>query len=1428
MLRLKRITGRQLRIAGIALAAALALFALLGFLAVPPLLKAVLASKLSEALHRPVSIREVRANPFALSLTLRGLRVGEPSGPDTFLAFEELYVNVELASILRLGPVLREIRLTQPAVRLVRHAGERYNFSDLLAAPKSEKPAEPARPLRFALNNIQLVDGAIDFIDEPVGKRHTVRALTIGLPFFSSIPSHVDIFVEPKLEARINDDPYVVQGKTKPFADSLESQFQIVVSDLDIPKYLAYSPVPLKFKVPSGQLDVKASLTFARKKDGQTLTVEGQVALKGLAITDGRDRPLLKLPAMEIAIAPTEPLARKVHLSRVAIQAPEVTITRDASGLTNIQAVLPDAEPSDRPRSERASKTEAAPAPTTPPTTFRIDQIELTDGKLVFTDAAPGGAFRTTLSPIRLTASELGNQAGQRGSFALSVQTEAKETLQADGELTLTPLTATVTASGKGLALAKYAPYYQPQIRFQLAGGTLDVGGRVAYAAQEPAPVIQASDVAMTLSGLRLRLADESDEFVRIPRLAVRRTQADVQKREIVIGEMSTQKGSLRVTRFADGSLSLSRLLAAAPAPAAPSATPPARSVPPDAPWTVTLGRAALEQFAVVLDDRAVTPPATIALEDVRLAAEGISTAKNRAGKATLNLTVDRAASLAVATSLRLEPLAAEGKVEVRRLPLRRYAPYYRDAVRFDIEEGAVDVATAFTFSRPGADTQLALAGLMVALKDLRLRSRADREEFLSIPSLGVRNGSLDLLKREVSIDEVTSQGGAIRVVRSPEGKLNLLEVLPPAGAPGPEPAPAVAPSPSAPATVAPAAAPAPWRARIQTAGLTGYRVSVADFTPGEPVSLELGDIQLTALGLSSEPRTPAKVSLSTRVDKRGALNLEGTVAASPTAADLRVELKQVDVRPFQPYFTDRVRVIVKDGHVSAAGTLTLAGQENGELRTGYQGTFLLADLATVDKDNGEELLRWEALSLGGLDVSTGPLRVRLGKVALGGFYARTTIQPDGRVNLLQIMEPSSGSPAPAAPAPAAAAAAATAPAVPPRDIQMQEVTLQGGHVDFTDRSVTPTYTATLVELGGRVSGLSSADAAMADVDLRGRYEDYAPLEITGKINPLRERLFADLKIRYRDMDLTSVSPYSGKYIGYTIQKGKLSLELEYLIDGRKLDSQNRVLLDQFTLGDKVDSPHATRLPVSLAIALLKDRNGEIRLDLPVSGSLDDPKFSVWGVIFQILGNLLAKAATSPLALLGAAFGGGEELRYAEFEYGRPALTDASATKLETLAKAMRDRPGVRLDLTAYVDAGRDQEALRTLAFERKLRAQKALDLSRRGPTGFSVDQVTLEPKEYEKYLRMAYAAEKFAKPKNALGITKHLPVPEVEKLIYTHIQIGPEDLRALAAQRAAAAKEALVKGQVAPERIFIVEARAQAPAAKGDIRQSRVDFVIK
>lgn len=256
-------------------------------------------------------------------------------------------------------------------------------------------------------------------------------------------------------------------------------------------------------------------------------------------------------------------------------------------------------------------------------------------------------------------------------------------------------------------------------------------------------------------------------------------------------------------------------------------------------------------------------------------------------------------------------------------------------------------------------------------------------------------------------------------------------------------------------------------------------------------------------------------------------------------------------------------------------------------------------------------------------------------------------------------------------------------------------MTIKRGRVDFYDRTLDPHYFTHLVDIDGRISGLLSEESAVADLEVRAKLDDYAPLEIVGKINPLREDIFVDVKVRFKDMDLTSLTPYSGKYVGYTIQKGKLSLDLEYLIEKRKLDSENRIVLDQFTFGERVESPHATRLPVKLAVALLKDRNGLIKLDIPVRGTLDDPKFSVWRVILQVIVNLVTKAVTSPFALLGAIVGSGEEISYVEFEEGTAALNKVNLKKIENLARVMEERPELKLEIEGHVDVEKDKDALK-------------------------------------------------------------------------------------------------------------------------------------
>lgn len=320
-----------------------------------------------------------------------------------------------------------------------------------------------------------------------------------------------------------------------------------------------------------------------------------------------------------------------------------------------------------------------------------------------------------------------------------------------------------------------------------------------------------------------------------------------------------------------------------------------------------------------------------------------------------------------------------------------------------------------------------------------------------------------------------------------------------------------------------------------------------------------------------------------------------------------------------------------------------------------------------------------------------------------------------------------------------------------------------------------------------------------------------------------------DLKLGFKDIELSPMTPYAGKYVGYTIEKGKLSLDLKYLIDKRNLDSQNDVFLDQLTFGDKVESPDAVKLPVKLAIALLKNREGEIDLHLPVAGHMDDPEFRVGSIVLKMVMNLLVKAATSPFALLGAVFGGGEELSVVEFEYGRFDIQTESQKKLDTLVKALYDRPSLKLDIEGHVDIEKDKEGLRQYFFDKKLKAQRLKEMVKKGLPAIPVDDVAIDSDEYEKYLKKAYKAEKFKKPKNIVGLAKKLPAPEMEKLILDHIEVKDDDLRLLAIERAQRVKDHILKsGTIEAERIFLVEPKSLAPEKKETLKDSRVDLVLK
>ena len=1193
---------------------AVLVYTLFGFLALPPILKSVLSKTLSETLHRKATVREIRVNPFDLSVSVRGLAISERDAPGTWISAEEIFANLQLASVIRGGPVLSEVRLSRPFVNIVRRKDGSYNFSDLIEefSKKRKKRVEESDQLKFSFNNIRVIDGSLDFHDGPKMNRHEVRGIQIGVPFISNLKYYLDQYVQPSFAAVVNGNPVSLQGKTKPFTESLETTFHLDIVDLDLTNYLEYIPLRREYEIPSAFLDVKAVVTFTQHKEKPpALTAEGDVTLRDVRITGKGKSPMVHIPMVKVVLFPSDLAARDFHLAALQVQDPEIDVSMDRNGTLNLLSLLPEKQ-KENTVEENGEKNASEGEPDAKDQKFTVDSIRLSGGKVRFADASRGIPFGTEVADLRVDVDGLSTEEGKKAVARFSFSTESGETVE-------------------------------------------------------------------------------------------------------------------------------------------------------------------------------------------------------------------------VAGNLSLSPLGSEGTIALAKVVLKKYAPYYSDAVRFDIDNGSLDARSGYSFVKEGDGPEFRLSGLGASVSDLRLRKRDEKEEFLVIPEFSMKDGEVDLGKKEITIGGVSTTKGSVSVRRSADGETNVTRLLPD----GAQMTGAAGAIRARMESGEKKPAEKPWGITIRNTVVDRYTVRFEDRTTDPPVEIALDRLRLKAENIETVGKRRGKFSFATLYNRQGSLTLNGTFAVDPPSMNAKLQVKSLPIGPMQPYYTERVKILLTGGSISAEGNVSIDAPKGKPVSAGFRGEVSVNDFSSLDKALEEEFLKFAGLHFGGVEVGYNPTSVAIREISLTDFYSRIVVNPDGTLNVQGIVVKEGAArdnavrtPATAAVAPADNAAQATG--VP---VRIDTVTLQGGAVNFSDKYIKPNYSASLVEVGGRVSGLSSEESRLADVDLRGKLENSAPLEIVGKINPLAKDLFLDLKVDFRDMDLSTLSSYSGRYAGYGIQKGKLTLNLKYHIEKGKLDSENKVFLDQFTFGDAVDSPDATKLPVRLAVALLKDRSGEIHLDLPVTGSLDDPKFSVWGVVWQIVKNLLVKVATSPFALLGAIFGGGggEALSYLEFDPGSSDIPASGTAKLGNLVKVLTDRPALKLEIEGHVDIDTDREGMRQQIFGRKVAARKLADLAKTGQPAPALDNVRVDAAEYPKYLTLAYKAEKFPKPRNFIGMAKDLPVPEMEKLMQTHIQVTDDDLRRLAVERGSRVKDHLVTpGKVEAERVFLVTPKTLPPERKENLRDSRVDFRIR
>ena len=747
----------------------------------------------------------------------------------------------------------------------------------------------------------------------------------------------------------------------------------------------------------------------------------------------------------------------------------------------------------------------------------------------------------------------------------------------------------------------------------------------------------------------------------------------------------------------------------------------------------------------------------------------------------------------------RLRPFTASRdgqlQLDLEDFDLTAALPYLRPYVQLplDIDHLLLSTRLDVQFAKVGAgDTALGVTG-DVAFKQFKA-SMLGKHVLADIDAVHLKKISVDVLKRQASIGEVAINRPVLGLLR--EGAESFAFAKP---QPATKPAPAAKPA-------------LPWRWSVGRIILNEGQVNYRDTTVAKSLPITISPLTLTAGPLSSDAAHPVSVQIKGGLNQKGYLDIAGEVTQTGQA-DLALDIGQLDLVALQGWVSDISPVLLTRGDLDFKGRLQWrdgAGKVKGNLAVNR--------INLLDKHTAEDLLRWQALNFSGLEIDTPtsarPLAANLGAIDLKNFYAKVLLTKEGQLNLNQL------SAARATPTPTenktaeTQAAAATPPAKTTAatqsasSIRIGRITFANGAIDFTDHFIQPNYATQITQLSGHVDPLKAG--TLSPVELHGKVERTAPLDITGQIDPLSKPIGLAIHATARSIDLTPLSSYSGRYVGYKIEKGKLSVEVDYKINQGQLVATNHIFLDQLTFGEKVESKDALSIPVNLAVALLRNSRGEIDINLPISGSLNDPQFSIGGIIWQVLGNLLTKAITSPFALLGSLFGGGEDLSEISFPAGQALVTPAMASRLKTLAKALAERPGLKLEITGTADAATDKAGFSQTRLDRKMRSLKQAELAGKGQSAGSLEEVSLTPEETARYLAKVYKQEDIKdKPRNLIGLNKGLPDEEMKALLLNHFLPKESDLLALADARAQQTQSWLVEqGKVDPARIFLRSAK--------------------
>lgn len=1057
------------------------------------------------------------------------------------------------------------------------------------------------------------------------------------------------------------------------------------------------------------------------------------------------------------------------------------------------------------------------------PLRFSLNNILLQNSSIDFYDQSVKGGKQHTVQELELAIPFISNIPHLAEKYTdprfSAVVNGAKLTFEGKTKPMHQTMETDLHLKLHGLDLPRYMPYLPTQVPVTLTSGALTVDLQVAY------KIYQNKQPELLIKGLtrldRIVVTEKNNTpLASFNSLELQARELELFSRKVALQQIALDGLKVLAQRDSSGRLNFQRLTTPTQA-AAKKPVPVGKEKQDSVPLKLTVDNLAVTNGTLQFVDQQPKGGFKAALQAITLQLTNLSNARNAACRYEFSMEGDQGERFTTEGAAVLAPLSADAQFSLTGLKLQRGWPYLQELLTA-LVKGNLSLEGNAAFK---PDDGVSVKNMGLHLKNLA--ADYGTKDATRISSLDITGIEFNQKQNSALVEEIRLGKSSVQISREPDGKLSVLSLLKSAPVPaapvGTVPAAAAVPQPEPAKPKTAAASPLDWK--VSKVSVSGLSTTFIDkIVSGQP-TFKLNNIRLTTGNLTGPKPGAMPLVFSAIYGNNAPLKTNGTLYPQPVRYAGTVSFAKLPITDFASYIPDTIKLYLLDGTLDSTMKLDVGLDAAGKPKGSFSGTAGLRSLHLVDAVLEEDLLKWESLQLDQISGTVQPMTLGIRQIALNNVYARVAVRKDKTLNMQNLVAKEQGQEeqGQGSKDKGQEAAAAAKP-----QIKIDTVTIQDGTMDFSDAHLPNQFRTTFHNLGGRVSGLSSEMNSRAEVDLRGNLENHSPLQITGSVNPLRDDLFVDLTISFKDIELSPATPYSGTYLGYAIDKGKLFLDLKYHIENKQLKAENKIFVDQFTFGNSVESDKATKLPVKLGVALLKDRNGQINLDLPVSGRTDDPKFSIWGVVWQVVTNLFVKAVTSPFALLSSMFGSSEDLSSVSFTPGSALLLPTEMKKLDTLAKGLIERPGLRVELSGYIDQQRDPEGYRLELLQQKMRQEKYLELARNKQLkeGEDADQMTIQPAEYSRYLKAVYGKEKFPKPRNLIGMVKDIPDDEMKKLIIANTLVGDKELQQLATRRTAAVREYLItKGKLESQRLFQKQDTITKPPKENTSPASRVEL---